>query len=525
MKAFILRHFSLLRSNLVLSDTYKYTTWFFSLMISAYLLISLAIPLYESSTHPGYVFATDNDGGRAVETSMKTRWYNSNHFAPYGNLYYRFSQTVADLMPLHDHEGNLTSKEARGKSHVFALKIISLFSLYGLGLFVGWALFGFNFVIPLFGSFFTLMSLQMPMWIEWVFRPHPEHLLNVFIAIAVYMFARFWKDKENVRIFILSAFAWGIAVAVKRSTSIFIPGILLLLLLPLSKERLQLTLKYVGYMLLAYLAVGFPQNFGFYKHIKFLLYESSLHSIGDLSSITQNLKMVGEQLLYLIPIIVIAAIFSPQKKKIFSKQVLLLVLLAFVPILMRKMSFPGDHHTMPLAIGVMMVVLVFMLQYLPWRINSNLTLAALLLIGIKLVGITPQYFVWENNQTACFKEFDESMKIVNSRISAENKFIKEPFFPSRENIEPYSSAHWGIDWSKISSDVTFFGVTKYNIEKYSNERPKDFYGKMIENWDEKQRFYHDIKDKTVVRSPAGVEYQKVFTGTLCNQELWMAKSR
>ena len=522
MKAFILRHFSLLQTNLVLSDTFKYTSWFFSLMISAFLLISLAVPLYQSSTHPGYVFATDNDGGRAIEVSLSTRWYNSNHFAPYGNLYYRFSQTVADLIPLHN-EGNLTSKEARGKSHNFALKIISLFSLFGLGLFVGWALFGFSYVIPLFGSLFMLVTMQMPMWTEWIFRPHPEHLLNVYISMAVYTFARFLKDKENVRLFIFSALAWGLAVAVKRSTSIFIPGILLLLLFPFSKKSMLFTLKYIGYMLLAYLVVGFPQNFGFYKHIKFLLYESSLHSLGDFSSISQNLKVVGEQLLYLLPIIVIAAIFSPIKKKLFSKELVAMVLISFIPILMRKMSFPGDHHTMPLAIAVMMVVLIFMLQYLPWRINSHLAAAALLLISIKMIGIPTGYFALQKSQTACFNEFDEIMKIVTNKISDQNRFVKEPYFPSVEKIEKFTTAHWGIDWSKISPDVTFLGVTRNNIKNYLHDPPKDYYGKMVERWDEKKRFYNDINNKTIVKSPAGIEFQKVFSGTICNHELWMAQ--
>ncbi len=487
-------------------------------MISAYLLINLSIPLYETSTHKGYVFAGDNDGGRAIETSMATRWYNSNHFAPYGNLYYRLSQSIADLVPLQN--GNLTSLEGREKSHNFALKLVSLFSLYSLGLFIGWVFFGTVYIVPLFGMFFLLSTLQIPMWTEWIFRPHPEHLLNVFTAIAVYMFARFLSEKENLRILIISAFTWGLAMAVKRSTSIFIPGILLLLIVPLNKKNLSLTLKYVSYMLLAYLAVGFPQNFGFYKHIRFLLLESSVHSIGDLESISKILGIAGNQLIYVAPIILVGSIFSQNREKLFSFKIVALVIISFIPILMRKMSFNGDHHTMPLVIAFMVLVLVLVLHYLPWRVNSNLAAAVLILVGIKLIGISPNYFAMKKMQNACFSEYDQITKIISSTVSENHLVAKEPYFPTDEKIDKYTSAHWGIDWSKITEKVVFFGVTRHNSTQYLNDPPKDFYGKMVENWDEKKRFYNDLKNKTSVTSPSGVEFRKIFVGQ-CGHELWM----
>lgn len=518
MKAFILEQVSLLRSNHIFSDTLRVTSWLFALMISAYLLINLAIPLADTITHKGYVFATDNDGGRAIETSIITRWYNSNHFAPYGNLYYRFSHSLADLIPVESNDLSVT--ETREKSHHLSLKLVSLFSLFGLGLFIGWIFFGLTYVTPLFGSLFILTALQIPMWSEWIFRPHPDHLLNVFTAIAVYLFARFLKEKESLRMLVVSAFAWGLAMAVKRSTSIFIPGMLLLLLLPLNKKNLYLTLKYVGYMLLAYLVVGFPQNFGFYKHIKFLLLESSVHSLGDFESISKNLLLIGGQLVYLLPIIIVGAFFSNNRQKLFSLKIVCFVGLSFIPILMRKMSFVGDHHTMPLAMACMVLVLVFILHYLPWRINSHLTAAVLILVTIKLIGISPNYYAWKKNQNACLSDFDQITKIISGTISETHLLAKEPYFPTNEKIDKFTSAHWGIDWSKVTEKVAFFGVTKHNSTQYLNDPPKDFYGKMIENWDEKKRFYNDLKDKDSVISPLGIEYKKIFVGQ-CGHELWM----
>lgn len=522
MKAFILQQFSLLRGHHILSDTLRVVSWLFSLMISAYLLINLAIPLYETATHKGYVFATDNDGGRAIETSMATRWYNSNHFAPYGNLYYRFSHTLAEIVPLEN--GNLTPLEAKSKNHHFALKVISLFSLFGLGLFIGWTLFGTTYVIPLFASFFMLVSLKMPMWSEWVFRPHPEHLLNYFTAIAVFIFARFLTRKDNVRLFILSAFAWGLAMAVKRSTSMFIPGILIVLLFPWSKKNLHFTMKYVGYMLFAYLLVGFPQNFGFYKHIKFLLYESSLHSMGDLESITKNLQIVAGQLYYLLPVVIASALFSSNRERIFSWKFLGMLALSFVPILMRKMSFVGDHHTIPLAIGTMLVILIFLLHYLPWRINSNVALAILLIIGIKFTGISPEYVKWKHKQTECLDSFDHITRVLATKVSTNNLFVKEAYFPSNEKIDKFTTSFWGLDWSKVTHNVTSFGTRVFTYSTFLEKTSKYEYGKTAENWDAKHQFYTDIKDKSSITSPSGITYNKVYTGN-CGHELWMASDR
>jgi hypothetical protein len=521
LKGFILQQFSLLSSHRIISDTFRVSAWIISLMISAYLLINLSIPLYESSTHKGYVYPNDVDGGRGIQTSMETRWYNSNHFAPYGNLYYRFSHTLADLSPIND--SNLTERESRERIHNFSMKIVSLLSVYALGLFLGWVLWGATYLVPLWGTFFSLTVINIPMWSEWIFRPHPDHLLNLFIAIATYMFARFILEKENLRILILSAMCWGIAMAVKRSTSIFIPGILILLIFPFNKTSLRLTLRYIGYMLLAYLVVGFPQNFGFYKHIKFLLYESSLHSIGTNESILVNLKLVGNQLILILPVVVISSFFSPNKDKLFSRKLTLLVLISFVPILIRKMSFGGDQHTMPLAIGCMILFLVFFLQYFPWRINSNVFVLTCLITGIKIIGISPHYFDWRDKQTHCFKEFDEITNLISNGITSDHILIREPHFPSNENIDRFSKAFWGIDWSKVTSNVKFFGVSYYNISKYSNTPPSDFYGKMLEGWEDKKLFYNSIKNQSRVLSPGGVEFIKLYTGKNCSHELWMAK--
>lgn len=521
MKGFILQQVSLFRSHHLFSDTFRIVSWFLSLMISAYLLINLSIPLYESSSHKGYVFATNNDGGRAIEVSMATRWYNSNHFAPYGNLYYRFSHSLAGLIPL-DKNG-FSRSESQERSHHFALKIVSLFSLFGLGLFVGRILFGFSFVIPLFGSFFTLVAIRMPLWNEWIYRPHPEHILNLFTAAAVYMFARFLSEKENVRIFILSAFAWGLAMAVKRSTSIFMPGILILLLFPLSKTSLRYTLKYIGYMLFAYLVVGFPQNFGFYKHIKFMLYENSLHSFADLESISMNLKLVMDQMIYIGPAVLLGAIFSNNHKKLFSLKLLAFIALSFIPILMRKLSFQSDHHTMPLAIASMMLLLITVLHFLKWRIKSRWLQVGVLILGIKFLGLSTNYFSWKKAETACYGEFDQITKIISSKISPTFRLVKEPYFPSDEHIGMNTSTYWGLDWSKIGTDAKFIGITRTSLNQHLQEPPKDYYGKRLLNWKEKQSFYRDFYEQTTVKSPNGVVFEKAFNNVTCDYELWMAK--
>ena len=55
--------------------------------------------LYETRATKGMVFSKDNDAGRGIQTATLTRWWNSNHFAPYGNLYFRVAHTIAKISP------------------------------------------------------------------------------------------------------------------------------------------------------------------------------------------------------------------------------------------------------------------------------------------------------------------------------------------------------------------------------------------------------------------------------------------
>src|SRR5665647_502823 len=127
MKFAFLRFFRSLDQDINLQRVLLLFSWIVSIFLGIYTIILLSLPLYETSAHKGIVFATDNDGGRAIETSIATRWYNSNHFGPYGNVYYRLSHSLADLISLP--ETGHSTLELKEKDHNFALKLVSLFSL------------------------------------------------------------------------------------------------------------------------------------------------------------------------------------------------------------------------------------------------------------------------------------------------------------------------------------------------------------------------------------------------------------
>jgi hypothetical protein len=66
--------------------------------------------LYQKVGTRAEIFLVDNDASRAIETATKSDWYRSNHFAPYGNFYFREAHTLAQLTAPLTYE-NLSSKE------------------------------------------------------------------------------------------------------------------------------------------------------------------------------------------------------------------------------------------------------------------------------------------------------------------------------------------------------------------------------------------------------------------------------
>lgn len=520
MKAFLLREISSFRELGLLTKGRSIVGWTLSLMITAYVVVLLAVPLYQTSAPKGVVFATDNDGGRAIETSIATRWYNSNHFAPYGNLYYRLSHTLADLLPIPKTESH-TPEETKERTHHFSLKLISLFCLFSLGYFCGWIFWGQAFVVPLYASVFVLVTSHMPLWSLWIFRPHPEHLLVLMVGIATLAFSKSLTLPNDKKWFVLSAMLWGLAMATKRSTAIFIPGILLVMLIPYSPGKFRQVARYIGYMLFAYLLIGFPQNFGFYKHIKFLLYESSLHSRGDFESISSNLGLIFGQLVYLLPLMLLPVFFSENREKFFSRKLLVFIGVCFLPLLSRKMSFVGDQHTMPLVIAIAITVLVAGLHYIPWRLKnySHWLMAIVCLIIIKFNGISSAYLEEQANQLECTKHIHSINLILYHELSAEKRLLAEPFFPSSSRIKPYIKGLWGLTWRDIGPQVAFFGVTKQSITDYTLTAPDpSYYGKRLDNWKEKKSFYRTIKGVSSTTSPEGNTFTKIYQG--CSFELW-----
>ena len=520
MKRFFQDQYALFQELGINQNIRTFSKWFISLFISAYVLIILSIPLFETSGPRGQVFALDNDEGRAVEVSMATRWYNSNHFAPYGNLYYRFSHSLADLISVSSEDG-LTPEENREKAHNFSLKLVSLLSVFSLGLFVGWILWGGSFVLPLFASAFTLLATDIPLWGQWIFRPHPDHLLILMVAIATFFFARHLAQVENKKWFIVSALCWGLAMAVKRSTAVFVPGILLVMLIPLNKESARRTLFYIGYMLTSYLIIGFPQNFGFMKHISFLLYESSLHHLGDWESISANSFQIYKQLFYLVPIGIGASFLSSSREKLISRKLLLFIVLSYVIFMARKMSFAGDQHTMPVAISTFVILLLGMLHLNRFRYTRHALVIVTIgcLAFIKLHGMSPVYLENRALQTKCLPEMKDLNTFLADKLSHERRLLKEPYFPFTARMEPFITTLWGLEWDKIDESVAFLGISRMSFETYAPVHPSNLYGKELDRLTEKKKFYQSLRDVSEVTSPGGLKFRKIISGN-CGYDLW-----
>lgn len=491
-----------------------------SSLLTLHIFALTSADLFQTSAPKGIVFATDNDGGRAIETSLQTKWYNSNHFAPYGNIYFRLGHTIADTIKLPAEE--LSELETREKAHHFALKIISLISLMALGAFLGWIIFKDYISTLFFTPVFTVLMMNNIVWVEFIIRPHPDHLLLLTVAIASYLTAKYLRDEEDKKYFILSAFAWGLAMAVKRSVSLYIPGIFFILLFPWGKHSLKKLLHYIGYMLIPYLIIGFPQNFGFYKHIKFLLYESHNHRMANWDSFSTNLSLMIEQLLPITGLILIASFFSSQRIKLLSWKFSIFILISLLPILGRRMLSPGHHHTLPIVTTIIILIILIVLQVNKIRLTKFNHLIVCFLAITFLNFNTPfskAYNEIKNWQSKCVSDAKEIVQLMRGHVNATNKLVKEPYFPFSSDFGKSVLSYWGLKWSDIDANTGFFGIKKDISQLYRQAPPESIHISLRDGWDQKIEFYKSIWDKTEVISPTGDIFKKIHEDE-CGFQLW-----
>jgi hypothetical protein len=491
-------------------------------LLLAYKLISIAFLIHDTAAPKSVVYANDNDAGRGIQTATLTTWYNSNHFGPYGNLYFRIAHTFAKLGPQSSLPA-WTSEENNERTHHIALMITSLFALTAFCLFLSYLLLE-DLTLSLFLTNILLyFSLKITIWSELIFRVHPDHLLMLTIAISTYFTLRYTKNSEQ-KDFTLSALIWGLATAVKRSTVLFIFSFLYLFLSEgLNKKSVLKGARFIGLMLLAYLIIGFPQNFGFYKHIKFMLHESHNSRPPTMASISEYLLIIYEQIRYLIPSFIVAHMFFGKRSDLINFRFVIFILLALGMTISNRMVTPHIHHPMPV-VAAMLIGFIFLIKRLPVLAFSYKQPIFLILIFVAMYFTReiPEVFARERlNQLKCRPEVLNLLtKVKELQKNGQSILGRDPYFPFDSSQPKLSVQYWGASMPDLDRDnVSILGLQRSFGTQFLEEEPGYNMSEKALNWTDKKILYQKSLSETEFTTPAGRTFMKVHEDQ-CGFQLW-----
>lgn len=472
------------------------------LILSVLILVGqfagLSAKIYQNSDIRAVVYAQDNDGARAIQTTMQTRWWNSNHFAPYGPLYFRLSHTLASFIkPFSNSEMN----------HHWALMMISLICLYAFCFLVSSFLFK-ELWLRLAFTVLALSLLDMPHWVYMVFRPHPDMLLLLMVGLATKATADYIFEESKLN-FRKAAIFWGVAVGTKATTILFTPAFVFLFF-PLNKSNLKKLAEFVMWMFLAYTIIGFPQSLSYFKVTKFLIFESRNSVLADFDSVLKYVTYAvqgGGKLLLLILLTLGSMLAS--FRFTWTKQhtrLVVFVVIPFATMLMRQMlSF--DHHFVLPFVSCLLVGLTCVLTR-----SLSLTERPLFVLGLFVLPLVPANY--ENQRMdlqKCRAESREFYTVIGKMLEEDVKVLHDPYlsFPA---IDKKRKMLWGISWQDVENEkANVVAIRESFYRRYL--KPSEKFRAMNQpktDWPERNDFYSSFAGKIQAFDPQGRRWHRVY---------------
>jgi hypothetical protein len=466
------------------------------------------------------VYALDNDAGRAISTAEKTRWWNSNHFAPYGPIYYRVAHTIASLVP-YAGPGEYHPLVKSQRIHNLALQLASLLSLYALALLVSCIL------LPLWWQRLLLTPLMVSAlthsyWANMVLRPHPDMILALTAGLATYATAR-WIYQERLELEKWCAMAWGVAVGTKASVILFTPAFVFLFF-PWNKTKLTQGLKFVGWMLLGYTLIGFPQSLSYYKVTKFLLGETAVTSPADWQTFMTWIHLLFDQLVWPFAIALIVVLLASKKEFHFeSKKALKLFLFCLIPTLVlftRKQAYNTNHFTMPFY-SCLFIGCIYILRQTFTASHKPLFVLAFLV----LPTIPPDFQKYFTENQKCKPEAREFAALLSNLQESGKHIYHDPYVPVTDVFTDKATEIWGMRWEDLKGEpVDALALNKTLFySRYLVAPPSHLWPKERDEWPVRRAFYQGFADGGPVTAPDSTVWKKSYENA-CGMELWLKDS-
>lgn len=481
------------------------------------------------------VQAFDNDGANAISVAERSRWLTNNRFYPYGNLYFNLAHTVAAADPLAAGAASGTSSLESGRNHHFGLLFVSLCAVYGIA---GVAAFGiartaaFRLVAMyvLVGLFF-----RNEYWTTWVFRAHPDVLFSFFTALAISWTLRSLAAGTPALLW-LSAAAWGLALATKLTAVTFLPALLLLFAPPVTKETFVKAIRYYGVVLISYLVIGFPQNFRFFGHVRFLRNQSSLSVAPTLSSAGETLAYLASQAGPLLIAVCVLALLArmieddpwpvAERNLLLKGAAMLAFPLAFL--LAQQVLTLHEHYTLPLAASAVAYGTV-LVRPLAVRLvgagrsgghGSALTAATAVLAALLFQGLPSAVPAVLAEQSSGRPEARAFLAELAGYQRDGIMVLADPYVPVAEGRGTVNISFYRTEQDLREGTVQVLALSRAYYSRYLDDPPSAYVQKDVPGWRDVQAFYRRFAGKQRTSGPDGRIWSKVHESA-AGWEIWV----
>ncbi|MGE4130477.1 MAG: hypothetical protein AB7F86_02500 [Bdellovibrionales bacterium] len=480
--------------------------------------------------HQAIVAAGDDDASWNLAKTVKTRWWKDNGWFLYGPFYFRVNHTIHYLWGRTAAiRGESPTQNWEQTAH-HAIMTTSLLSLAALALLIAstmltdwWTRFLLAFgLLAAFTSDATFAEL--------VLRAHPDMLLCLCFAGAMWLTIRMLQKPGDSLWFYLSASVWGISMGVKAALPLMIPGFVILFVPPFKRERFLLGLKYAGAMFLAYFVVGFPQTIVLDRPFKLFAKVGTLNVPATLDSVGRWLVIYGHQLWApVLLIFVFALFFSTRRFELDRKGTLRLtifVVLPFLSLLTRNVLVPFEHYPLPIDAALLVFLAALVAPKIPtlWPGRFDLLRGGMVLAAILFVwGSTPhamqvQLDRWMKCRTEARETLNEITKLYHEGL---NVWV-DPYVPYLTDApKSRMEVSWEKTWSGFAAgDWAVLALNRGYVQRYASPHDPDPSTQAdVPGWRPVREFYLAFINGDEAKTPTGVVFKRTYQNS-CGMEIW-----
>lgn len=493
--------------------------------------------IHSHSDNQGMTLAGSDDAGTAIAVAIKTKWWNDNTWRPYGPLYYRIVHTIAKIINISDIKG-YNASELNEYNHHFILLLVSLISIYLIAFLLAGLITDDYILKAAYTLIITSSLLASNHLSRLLFTAHPDYLFCFLMLYGFICLFNLINNPSSKRYYYLTAIIWGLTASTKMSIILFLPSTLFIFHKAPVKKYLLNLLHFYGLMLCTYFIIGFPQNFIFWKVLKFLNYMRSYSKPIDLPFLKIWLSLTYEQFKMPFIFISILSLIPLKGSKIYDlKKSLIFLLLCTIPFLLlisRKMTHFYFYYPIPFAIIFLAgfaILLRSLVSKLSFQIPNKTWIITLVFIFVCLIGkftigfipaaIGTEYLALRN----CIPERAKAYKIISQHLKEGHKIILDPYMPYMASIAAaqINRSYTDKTLNIITPEVKLIGFSSYKGRFTTVTEPSVYVLTYVKadkkDWKDIRDYYLLFNEKEQTTDPSGTVWKKIYSDK-CSQELW-----